>query len=140
MFFYLHGKIAGVRSLPVPHVYPFAHVRIADVSRSSAKYLCPSKVEIKVQSGDQHLTCEGETIVVNLHGALISTTRGLSVGMRISIHVYLTDKRAKARIVYVDPGNPLRCDVELDQPRNIWGVPPRPATGMSPPNSISTKD
>ncbi len=42
--------------------------------------------------------------------------------MRISIHVYLTDKRATARVVYVDPGNLLRCGIELDEPQNIWGV------------------
>jgi hypothetical protein len=34
----------------------------------------------------------------------------------------LTDKLGKARVVYVDPA-PLRCGVELHQPRNIWGVP-----------------
>ena len=86
----------------------------------------PLKVEIAVESGGESLRCAGETVVVNLHGALLSTTIGLSVGMRISIHVYLTDKRAKARVVYADPENPLRCGVELDQPRNIWGVPLTP--------------
>jgi hypothetical protein len=78
---------------------------------------------IAVEGGAKSLTCEGETIVVNLHGALIATALGLSVGMRISILVYLTDKRAKGRIVYVDSDNALRCGIELDQPRNIWGVP-----------------
>lgn len=80
------------------------------------------KVSIEVEA-DEHFSCEGETIVVNLHGALISTSQALSVGMRISVHVYLTDKRAKARVVFVDPENSLRCGVELEQPRNIWGVP-----------------
>jgi hypothetical protein len=42
--------------------------------------------------------------------------------MRISIHVYLTDKRATARVVYVDPKKPLHCGIELDEPQNIWGV------------------
>lgn len=83
----------------------------------------PLKVAIEVESGEKPLTCEGETIVVNLHGALISTSLSLDVGMRISIHVLMTDKRAKARIVYIDPENPLHCGLELDQPRNIWGVP-----------------
>jgi hypothetical protein len=83
----------------------------------------PLKVAVTVESGAESLTCEGETVVVNLHGALLSTTIGLNVGMSISIHVYLTDKRAKARVVYAEPENPLRCGVELDQPRNIWGVP-----------------
>ena len=86
----------------------------------------PLTVAIAVESGAESLTCEGETVVVNLHGALLPTTIGLNVGMRISIHVYLTDKRAKARVVYADPENPLRCGIELDQPRNIWGVPLTP--------------
>ena len=42
-------------------------------------------------------TCEGETIVVNLQGALIVTGIELCIGMRIWFHVYLTDKRATAR-------------------------------------------
>ena len=84
----------------------------------------PLKVLIAIEGGGaESRTCEGETVVVNVHGALLSTTIGLRVGMRISIHVYLTDKRAKARVVYADPENSLRCGVELDQPRNIWGVP-----------------
>ena len=61
--------------------------------------------------------------MVNLHGALLSTTVALTVGMRISIHVVLTDKRAVAHVVYVDPADSLNCGVELGQPRNIWGVP-----------------
>jgi hypothetical protein len=83
----------------------------------------PLKVAIAVESGAESLMCEGETVVVNLHGALLSTTTGLSVGMRLSIHVYLTDKRAKARVVYADPKNPLHCAIELAEPWNIWGVP-----------------
>jgi len=82
----------------------------------------PLKVLITVEGGAESRSCEGETIVVNLHGALIATAIGLSTGMRISIHVYLTDKRAAARVAYVDPRNPLRCGIELDEPRNIWGV------------------
>jgi hypothetical protein len=80
------------------------------------------KVVITVEGGAESLTCEGETIVVNLHGSLIATAIELSVGMRISIHVYITDKRAGARVVYIDPQNPLRCGIALDEPRNIWGV------------------
>lgn len=83
----------------------------------------PLKVAIAVEGGSESLTCEGNTVVVNLHGALLTTALGLTVGMRISIHVHMTDKHAKARVVYVDPQSPLRCGVELEQPQNIWGVP-----------------
>jgi len=34
----------------------------------------------------------------------------------------VTDKTAAARVVYLDPENPLHCGIELDHPRNIWGV------------------
>lgn len=87
----------------------------------------PLKVTIVVQGNGEGLRCEGETIVVNLHGALLSTAIALSAGMKISIHVYLTDKRAAARVVYVDAENPLRAGIELDQPRNVWGVPLPPS-------------
>ena len=82
----------------------------------------PLKIDIKVEGGAQSLTCEGETIVVNLHGALIATATALGVGMKISVHVFLTDKRAGARVVYVSSENPLRCGIELERPQNIWGV------------------
>ena len=84
----------------------------------------PLKLTIAVEEdGTECLTCDGETIFVNLHGALISTAIALRCGTRISIHVYLTDKVAGARVVYVDPGSLLHCGIELDCPRNIWGVP-----------------
>jgi hypothetical protein len=82
----------------------------------------PPKVVITVEGGAERRTCDGETIVVSLHGALIATAIGLSSGTRILIHVYLTNKRAAARVVYIDPKNPLHCGIALDEPRNIWGV------------------
>jgi hypothetical protein len=85
------------------------------------------KVVIKAQGIGEDLTCEGETIIVNLHGALISTAVALRVGMKIEIHVYLTGKRANAEVVYVDPEKPLRCGIALAIPGNIWGIslPPK---------------
>ena len=85
------------------------------------------RVSIKAQGITEPLICEGETIIVNLHGALISTAVALSVGMKIEIHVYLTGKRANAEVVYVDPEKPLRCGIALAIPGNIWGIslPPK---------------
>ena len=80
------------------------------------------KVRIEAQGLTEPLTCEGETIVVNLHGARMSTTMPLRVGMRIEIHVTLTDKRALAQVVYVDPDFPRHCGIGLEKPENIWGV------------------
>ncbi len=58
-------------------------------------------------SGAVSQICGGETLVVSIHGALIATETLLSAGMRISIRVYLKDKRAAARVVYSDIKNPL---------------------------------
>jgi hypothetical protein len=83
----------------------------------------PLKVIIAIEEGPGIFSCEGVTIVVNLHGALIATEIGLSAGTKISVHVHLTDKQSAAWVVYVDPENLLHCGVELEKPRNIWGVP-----------------
>ena len=90
-------------------------------SRRSSRV--PLKVVIAIEDGAQGRTCGGETIVINLHGALMATAIGLTTGMKISIHVYLTDKRAAATVVYIDPKNVLHCGIELAEPCNIWGVP-----------------
>ena len=79
-------------------------------------------IRIAAQATTEPLVCEGETIVVNLHGALISTSIPLRVGMRIEIFVILTDKRALAQVVYVDPEQPRLCGIGLDKAQNIWGV------------------
>jgi hypothetical protein len=60
--------------------------------------------------------------VVNLHGALILTAVPLQVGMKIEIYVILTDKRASAEVVYVDPEQPRHCGIGLAKPQNIWGL------------------
>ena len=92
----------------------------------------PLQVVISVEGGAHNVTCEGETIVVNLHGALVTTAIPLFQGMRISIQVYLTGKGSKARVAYVDPANPLKCGIELDQPQNIWGVSLPPEDWIEP--------
>lgn len=103
----------------------FAQGRVFRESRRSTRVHL--KVAIEAQGVAEHLTCEGETIIVNLHGALISTSAALSVGMKIEIHVYLTGKRANAEVVYVDPEQPLHCGIALAIPHNIWGMslPPK---------------
>jgi hypothetical protein len=108
----------GHRFLKV--MYPCLRMPTFHESRRSTRV--PLKVVITIEGGTETRTCDGETIVVNLQGALIATAIGLRTGMRISIQVYVTGERAAARIVYINPENPLHCGIELDQPRNIWGV------------------
>jgi len=80
------------------------------------------KVVIEAKGVTEPLTCDGETIVVNRHGALISTAVPLRVGMKIQIHVIPTNARAAADVVYVDPDRPRMCGIGLVIPENIWGV------------------
>jgi PilZ domain-containing protein len=103
---------------------PMPSTRFRDSRRSSR---VPLKVIITIQEGPGSLSCEGVTIIVNLHGALIATAIGLSAGTKISVHVHLTDKQSAARVVYVDPENLLHCGIELEKPQNIWGVPLPPS-------------
>ena len=42
--------------------------------------------------------------------------------MRIQIRVILSDKRALADVVYIDPEQPRICGIGLLKPQNIWGL------------------
>ncbi len=97
-----------------------SHTRTARESRRSTRV--PLKVVIVALSVAEPLTCDGETIVVNHHGARISTSVPLRVGMKIEIHVILTGKRAPAEVVYIDAERSLVCGVGLMKPENIWGL------------------
>lgn len=103
-----------------PNLYPLP--MSSPLSASERSTHAPLVVEIVIEGGAETKTCDGETIVVNRHAAQIATSIGLRVGMRISIHVYVTDKRASARVVHINPENPLHCGIELEEPQNIWGV------------------
>jgi hypothetical protein len=93
---------------------------IARESRRSSRVRL--KVRIEALGVSEPLTCEGETLVVNLHGALILTAVALRVGMKIWIHVLHTKKRVAADVVYIDPDQPRHCGINLEEPENIWGV------------------
>jgi|SRR5271169_3465154 len=98
----------------------FTQGRVSIESRRSTRVRL--KVIIEAQGIAEPLTCQGETNIVNLHGALISTAVPLRVGMRIEIHVIPTDKHAPADVVYVDPDQPRVCGIGLLKPENIWGL------------------
>ncbi len=98
-----------------PPLTPVAHE-----SRRSTRVRL--NVRIEVQGLEKALACDGETIVVNRHGALIWTGLPLRVGLRIKIEVYLTGKRAQADVVHVDPQQSLHCGIALAKPENIWGL------------------
>jgi len=60
-----------------------SHTRVAGKLRRSTRV--PLKVVITAQSLTEPLTCDGETIVVNRQGALISCSIPLRVEMNIVI-------------------------------------------------------
>ncbi|HEU5231742.1 MAG TPA: PilZ domain-containing protein [Terriglobales bacterium] len=96
--------------------------RRKDLRRSTR---VPIRVRIEVHATG--LSCDGETIVVNLHGALVRTTSRLELGARISVHVQLTGKSADARVVFASRERPLEFGIGLDTPQNIWGISLPPA-------------
>ena|SRR5579864_8386633 len=96
-----------------------SQARIAESRRSTR---VPLKVVITAQGLNEPLTCDGETIVVNRHGARILCTVPLRVGMEIEIRVIITDKRAAAKVVYIDPKRHQVCGIALAKPENIWGI------------------
>jgi hypothetical protein len=79
-------------------------------------------VAIKARGLNEPITCEGETHDANLHGALITTSLPLRVGMMIEVRVIPTGKCASAKVIYVDPDRPRHSGIRLEQPQNIWGI------------------
>jgi hypothetical protein len=94
--------------------------RVSGESRRSTRV--PLRLVIEAQGITEHGICEGETIVVSLHGAFISTSVALRYRMKVEIHVIVTGKRASAEVVYVDPDQPRHCGIKLQRPENIWGL------------------
>ena len=94
-------------------------LRVAESRRSTR---VPLKVVMSAKGLGEPLTCDGETIVVNRHGALVSCTVPLRMGLKIEVHVIITDKRALAEVVFVDPERPFVCGVALEKAENIWGL------------------
>src|ERR1041385_6386638 len=84
------------------------------------------KIMITVHGLNERFTCDGETITVNYHGALISSSVPLRVEMEIEIQVVVNGKHAHAKVVYVDPERPRICGIALEKPENLWdlAVPP----------------
>ncbi len=79
-------------------------------------------IQVRIQVHATGLVCDAETIVVNLHGALLRTTDHLEIGDHITLQVSLTGKSAAGRVVFADPEHGLHFGIALDVPENIWGI------------------
>ena len=86
----------------------------------------PLKIVILVEGLSEPLMCDGVTLVVNRHGALISASVPLRSELKIKIQVVLTGMRANAQVVHIDPERPEVCGVALETPENIWDLPSPP--------------
>ncbi len=80
----------------------------------------PLKLTLEIEGED--FKCEGETVLVNQHGALITASAPLQPGSRIWINVYITCKRCAARIIYRSQTEPNQYGVKLETSGSIWGV------------------
>ena len=96
-----------------------AHVR-SDSRRRSTRVVL--KIVILVEGVTEPLMCDGVTLVINRHGALISAGVPLRHELRIKIQVVLTGMRAYAKVVHIDPDRPQVCGITLAKPGNIWGL------------------
>ena len=96
--------------------------RRRDLRRSTR---VPIRVRLDVQATGA--SYNGETMVVNLHGALLKTSARLELGTAVTIHVQLTDKSAEARVVFASRQRPFEFGIALDKPQDIWGISLPPA-------------
>ena|ERR1035437_7765524 len=69
-----------------------------------------------------HFEAVGETLIVNKHGALISTIPGLQSGMRLYITVATNGKSVGARVVWDGARFEGRYGIELETPENLWKI------------------
>ena len=96
--------------------------RRRDLRRSTR---VPIRVRIHVRATG--LSCEGETVMVNLHGALVKSAGALELNAAINIEVPLTGKTASARVVHASRERAGEYGISLDHPQNIWGIQLPPA-------------
>jgi len=86
---------------------------------------------IEIQ-GERHAYA-GETVTVNLHGALVRIAAPLNLGDRITLYVHRTGKSAGAGVVFADYQASV-FGIELDGPENIWGVDSTPTDWTTSPS------
>jgi len=102
-----------------------ANIEAASGRLSRRSTRVPIRVRVEVLGTGK--SYDGETIVVNMHGALVTTSSLLELGSRVTVHVQLTGKSAEGRVVLATPERPLEFGIGFDHPENIWGISLPPA-------------
>ena len=77
--------------------------------------------DVLIEVEGERYASAGETVTVNLHGALVRISAPLKLGERITIHVHKTGKSATGVVVFADD-QLSQFGLELECPENIWGV------------------
>ena len=100
---------------------------MTSLSRSEPRRSTRVPIRVQIELHGTEVSCEGETIIVNLHGALVRTSAPLQLGDRITLRVQLTGKSATARVVLASREAPMEFGIGFDKPQNVWGISLPPA-------------
>ncbi len=95
----------------------------SDLRRSTR---IPADLNVLLEMQGEEFAYAGETITVNLHGALVRIAAPLKHGDRVTVHVHRTGKSVPANIVFADCGR-SQFGIELESPENVWGVATPPS-------------
>jgi hypothetical protein len=89
------------------------------------------QTDVLIEVQGEGFAYAGETVTVNLHGALIRTSAALAIGTLVTIHVHRTGKSAPAHIVFAGSEANSQYGIELERPSNIWGISATPEDWFS---------
>lgn len=109
-----HCRVLHKTVLPIP-------TKISTPRRSTR---VAADVLIEVQG--ERFAYAGETVTVNLHGALVRIAAPLKLGDRITLYVHSNGRSTDARVVFADY-EVSQFGIELDTPENIWGMAEPPS-------------
>ena len=90
----------------------------------------PLKVVLSARGVTERLTCDGETIVVNCHGALISSESGASLGSATGCGVIITVTAVD------DSGNATAFTISVPGNGNPYDSPPFAMEGDSSDDTL----
>jgi len=77
--------------------------------------------DVLIEIHGERFAYAGETVTVNLHGALVRIAAPLKLGDRITLYVHTTGRSADAEVVFADY-EASQFGIELESPEDIWGM------------------
>jgi len=89
--------------------------------RRSTRVKADVAADVLIEVQGERFAYAGETVTVNLHGALVRITAPLKLGERVNLYVHRTGRSVGAGVVFADY-EASQFGIELDCPENIWGI------------------